>query len=99
MSQLSVSKSILNGFHHQNNENAHCWTNRVHDKCNNILRLKVPQVLNINQVPDYLRFNPYIKSGYRNHNLTFWQSLFSLFYIHNETVNILSHGGYILLVS
>lgn len=42
-------------------------------------------------MPKHLQFNPYIFTGYRP-LLTFWGSLNSLFYMHNETINILTHA-------
>lgn len=44
-------------------------------------------------MPKHLQFNPYILTGYRP-LLTFWGSIKSLFYMHNETVNIITHGKY-----
>lgn len=46
----------------------------------------------IGDVPSYLRFNPFILDGYRPPQLTWRQSIASLCYFHNETVNILTHG-------
>lgn len=48
---------------------------------------------NIEDVPDYLRYNPYIKCGYRQ-QLSTKQCCSSLFYLHNETVNIYTHGRF-----
>ncbi|KAK0085403.1 hypothetical protein PV325_005275 [Microctonus aethiopoides] len=46
---------------------------------------------NWNDMPRHLQFNPHIKTGYRP--LTnFTGCVKSLFYLHNETVNILTHG-------
>ncbi|GLG96864.1 Adiponectin receptor protein [Gryllus bimaculatus] len=42
-------------------------------------------------MPPHLQFNPYIFTGYRP-LLTFWGCINSLFYLHNETINILTHG-------
>lgn len=49
------------------------------------------RLLDIDEMPRYLQFNPYIISGYRN-MLTTKGSVASLFYFHNETINILTHG-------
>lgn len=46
----------------------------------------------ISDMPDYLRFNPWILTGYRAPSLSTKQSLSSLTYLHNETVNILTHA-------
>uniref|UniRef100_T1GVH7 Uncharacterized protein n=1 Tax=Megaselia scalaris TaxID=36166 RepID=T1GVH7_MEGSC len=44
-------------------------------------------------MPKYLQFNPYVLTGYRPLT-TFKGCCFSLFYWHNETVNIFTHVGY-----
>ena len=49
------------------------------------------KLLQINQIPRHLRFNKYVLSHYRPE--TNWIGCVkSLFYLHNETVNILTHG-------
>jgi hypothetical protein len=49
------------------------------------------QLLDFNQIPGHLRFNKYVLTHYRP--ATNWIGcLKSLFYLHNETVNILTHG-------
>lgn len=45
----------------------------------------------IEDMPAYLQFNPYIITGYRD-MLSTKDSVGSLLYFHNETVNILTHG-------
>ncbi|CAL4128198.1 unnamed protein product, partial [Meganyctiphanes norvegica] len=42
-------------------------------------------------IPKHLQFNPYIETGYRP-LLDAWGCVMSLFYFHNETINILTHG-------
>ncbi|CAA9995473.1 unnamed protein product [Nesidiocoris tenuis] len=49
------------------------------------------QLLLWRDMPRHLQFNPYIHTGYRP-LLSFWGSLGSLFYMHNETINIFTHG-------
>ncbi|KAK6626818.1 hypothetical protein RUM44_009295 [Polyplax serrata] len=51
---------------------------------------KPSQLLEIQDVPKYLQFNPYIQKGYRR-MLSTKASVKSLFYFHNETINVLSH--------
>ena len=46
-----------------------------------------------NDMPKHLQFNPYIYTGYRP-LMTASECLKSIFQLHNETVNILSHGTY-----
>nr|CAD7399054.1 unnamed protein product [Timema cristinae] len=50
-------------------------------------------LLHYRDMPPHLQFNPYIFTGYRP-LLTFWGSIHSLFYLHNETINILTHGEF-----
>ncbi|XP_043289690.1 progestin and adipoQ receptor family member 4 [Venturia canescens] len=52
---------------------------------------------NWSDMPRHLQFNPHIKTGYRPLT-TFVGCILSLFYLHNETVNILTHGLAILYV-
>lgn len=52
---------------------------------------KKEQLLQWKDMPRHLQFNPYIFTGYRP-LLSIWGSLHSLLYMHNETINILTHG-------
>ncbi|XP_076043504.1 progestin and adipoQ receptor family member 4 isoform X2 [Oratosquilla oratoria] len=57
------------------------------------------KLLRRTEIPRHLQFNPYIDSGYRP-LLTARECVLSLLYLHNETVNIITHGVpmlYILL--
>ena len=56
-----------------------------------IISYSLLSILEIHQIPSHLRFNKYIKTHYRPAT-NFVGCLKSLFYIHNETVNILTHG-------
>ena len=49
------------------------------------------RLLKLTEVPSYLRFNPWILRGYRSPDLSTIECLLSLLYLHNETINILSH--------
>ena len=49
------------------------------------------KLLEIHQIPTHLRFNKYVLTHYRP-AMDFAGCLKSLFYLHNETVNILTHG-------
>ncbi|KAG8296371.1 Progestin and adipoQ receptor member 4 [Homalodisca vitripennis] len=55
-------------------------------RCPRMSRLLVWQ-----DMPRHLQFNPYIHTGYRP-ILSVWGSIHSLFYMHNETINIVTHG-------
>ena len=50
------------------------------------------QLLHWRDMPQHLQFNPYVLTGYRP--LQSWAGCVgSLFYFHNETINILTHGN------
>lgn len=70
--------------------NATGYSNTVNDKTTNSNE-RVFHNYKITEVANYLRFNPFILEGYRS-NLNFKQCLLSLFYLHNESTNIYSHG-------
>lgn len=49
------------------------------------------ELLHWRDMPQHLQFNPYVLTGYRP--LQSWTDCVrSLFYFHNETINILTHG-------
>ncbi|CAH2085666.1 unnamed protein product [Euphydryas editha] len=49
------------------------------------------ELLHWRDMPQHLQFNPYVLTGYRP--LQSWGGCVrSLFYFHNETINILTHG-------
>jgi hypothetical protein len=51
------------------------------------------RLLHWRDMPQHLQFNPYVLTGYRP--LQGWADCVrSLFYFHNETINILTHGNY-----
>lgn len=49
------------------------------------------------EMPEHLQFNPHIRSGYRP-LMTPTNCVRSIFFFHNETVNILTHGFAILYI-
>lgn len=50
------------------------------------------ELLHWRDMPQHLQFNPYVLTGYRP--LQSWAGCVrSLFYFHNETINILTHGN------
>jgi hypothetical protein len=51
-------------------------------------------LLHWKDMPQHLQFNPYVLTGYRPLQ-TVKGCLTSLFYLHNETINILTHGEYL----
>lgn len=56
---------------------------------------KVRMLRRWSDMPQHLQFNPHIRSGYRP-LMTVRQCLGSLFYIHNETINIITHGKFVI---
>jgi hypothetical protein len=50
-----------------------------------------PDLLEWKDMPRHLQFNPYVLKGYRPLQ-SFTECVHSLFYLHNETINILTHG-------
>lgn len=55
------------------------------------LQVKSTRLLRFEDMPKHLQFNPYILTGYRP-LLSTWGCINSIFYVHNETINILTHG-------
>lgn len=53
-------------------------------------RTKAKVLRRIESIPEYLRDNPFIKSGYRV-NFSRWQSIRSIFEFHNESMNVWTH--------
>lgn len=54
------------------------------------------QLLHWRDMPQHLQFNPYVYTGYRP--LQSWADCVrSLFYFHNETINILTHGTLLVM--
>ena len=52
----------------------------------------------IEEIPEYLRFNPFVKNGYRR-QMNVKECCQSLLFFHNETVNIYTHGKlYVLFI-
>ena len=50
-------------------------------------------LLKLTDMPAHLQFNRHVHSGYRAlHDV--WGCFWSLFYLHNETVNIFTHGEF-----
>ncbi|KAJ9594683.1 hypothetical protein L9F63_014017, partial [Diploptera punctata] len=61
------------------------------DGCRDKIKNEIhPSLLTYNEAPTHLKFNPYIRSGYRGY-LTTKMCLESIFWWTNETVNIWSH--------
>lgn len=58
---------------------------------NNRIILMPSDLLQWKDMPQHLQFNPYVLTGYRPLQ-TIRGCINSLFYMHNETINILTHG-------
>lgn len=54
-------------------------------------RQQQPKYYEFDQMPEYLRFNQWIHSGYRSPQLSTIECLKSCFELHNETMNIWTH--------
>ncbi|KAF2361276.1 AdipoR/hemolysin-III-related [Trinorchestia longiramus] len=59
----------------------------ITNKCSFVTTIKT---VDFSKAPSHLKFNPYIKTGYRP-QLSPWQAFQSLFIWSNETINIWSH--------
>ena len=66
---------------------------QMHEKLSREERPKIRLLRRWSDMPKHLQFNPHIRTGYRP-LMTVGQCLRSLFYIHNETVNIMTHGEF-----
>ena len=51
----------------------------------------VQRVLHYDQLPNWMRNDPYIRRGYRAESNSYCDSFWSIFHPHNEFVNIWSH--------
>lgn len=60
-----------------------------HDDENKIF--KKSTLLHWKEMPEHLQFNPYILTGYRPLSDA-WGCISSMWYLHNETINIVTHG-------
>ena len=49
------------------------------------------RLVSFEDLPQWMQMDPYIRRGYRKQSSSFRKCYESLFYIHNETVNIWSH--------
>ncbi len=49
------------------------------------------RVVCFDDLPEWMQIDPYIRRGYRQQSSSFSKCYKSLFYLHNETVNIWSH--------
>ena len=60
---------------------------QLQDKTLDALQYVVP----FEDLPEWMQIDPYIRHGYRKQSSSFRKCYESLFYLHNETVNIWSH--------
>ena len=51
----------------------------------------IQHIVHYDQLPEWMKLDPYIKIGYRHPRDSFRDCFWSLFHLHNETVNIWSH--------
>ena len=91
---IKDNNNLLNHHHHHHHHLlTKCTSLTIREWQITIKEWKVPKLYKITEVPEHLRFNPFVTNGYRFYKLSFWQSIYSLFYLHNETLNILTHGA------
>lgn len=53
---------------------------------------RAPGLLHLTAAPEHLRFNAFVHHGYRM-PMSVWECVSSVFTLHNETFNVLTHGG------
>ncbi|KAF9734872.1 hypothetical protein PMIN06_009524 [Paraphaeosphaeria minitans] len=51
----------------------------------------MPRILSYDELPAWMKKDPRIRTGYREELRNVWKCVLSLFYVHNEFVNIWSH--------
>ncbi|CAK9808558.1 Progestin and adipoQ receptor family member 4 [Anthophora quadrimaculata] len=105
----SFTTSLRDGEHHaeasnpplEDNSNSKVFDrqkveeSRMHEDSSRQKKAKIHLLRRWSDMPQHLQFNPHIRTGYRP-LMTISECLASLFYIHNETVNIMTHGFAIL---
>lgn len=89
---------VVNTFQDSQVESSCCSTlRRDVDSCSDdietqklVSRNPTPKLISFNECPEYLKDNDYIRGGYRAH-FTYQQARESLFYLHNEFLNVWTH--------
>ncbi|PWY93122.1 HlyIII-domain-containing protein [Aspergillus sclerotioniger CBS 115572] len=85
----------------------HCFLTKSSPKATRKLHAKnttIPhkqQIFHISELPGWMQWDPYIQHGYRTQLNSFRQCFWSLFYMHNESINTWSHilpGIYFLMI-
>jgi adiponectin receptor len=51
----------------------------------------MPRLLSFDELPAWMKKDPRIRRGYREELRNVWNCFLSLFYVHNEFINIWSH--------
>ncbi len=82
----SLSATITNNIQ----ASAHVIAEASHDAVNRSTNA-VQHILHYDQLPEWMKVDPYIKHGYRRPLNSFRDCYHSLFYLHNESINIWSH--------
>ncbi|KAL7639467.1 UNVERIFIED_CONTAM: hypothetical protein RMT77_009968 [Armadillidium vulgare] len=85
-----INRDKANGIA-ENNSSASYEANFLSTELKPSWRFRSKPLVHRKELPKHLQFNPYIETGYRP-LLSVWECIQSLFYIHNETVNIITHG-------
>jgi adiponectin receptor len=63
-----------------------CTTSNANEKAAAIRR-----ILLFDDTPAWMQVDPHIRRGYRDELKSIWNCILSLFYVHNEFVNVWSH--------
>ena len=82
----NVQQGLINGFVHNTSKNQPEAEGIKRCECGSSNGLH-----HFNCLPNHLQFNQYVHTGYRM-NMSTWQCFKSLFYFHNESFNVYSHG-------
>jgi hypothetical protein len=56
-----------------------------------VYAIDMPRLLSFDELPAWMKKDPRIRRGYREELRNVWNCFLSLFYVHNEFVNIWSH--------
>ncbi|XP_055952577.1 progestin and adipoQ receptor family member 4-like isoform X3 [Argiope bruennichi] len=87
--------SIINSWHTNGEEAIINKENETGDKhkfgAEPIKNQMPSKLLKFTVMPKHLQFNPFVYTGYRP-QMNSWECIMSLTYLHNETLNILTHG-------
>lgn len=82
----ALSATIINNIQPSGNTIAEAGQEAITRSTNAVQR-----ILHYDQLPEWMKIDTYIRRGYRPQQDSFRDCFWSLFYLHNESVNIWSH--------